>query len=167
MKYSELNFGWRSVFVLVAMIGASVATYATGGGLRISEPYTLLPAQENAPPTRSIWDGVYTKEQARRGRTPYLKLCAECHATNLRGTEDSPALIGRAFMRLWNGTTLDELFEITRVTMPVANPESLSGQVVADMVAYMLQGNKVPPGDSPLDPDLDVLRQIRIEAAPE
>lgn len=167
MEYSEFNFEWRSVFVLVVMIGASVVTYAAGGGVRTSEPYKLLPAQENAPPTRSIWDGVYTKEQARRGRTPYLKLCAECHATNFRGTEDSPALVGRAFMRLWYGTTLDELFEITRVTMPVANPESLSGQVVADMVAYMLQGNKVPPGEVPLDPNLEVLRQIKIEAAPK
>ncbi len=153
--------------MVAALVGVCVAPYATDGGVRASEPNRFRQPQETAPPTRSIWDGVYTKAQARRGRSQYLKLCAECHATNLRGSEDSPALVGRAFMRLWNDITLDELFEVTRLTMPVASPESLSDQVVVEMVAYMLQVNKVPPGDAPLDPDLGVLRQIKIEAAPK
>ena len=33
--------------------------------------------------TRSVWDGVYTKEQAHRGQTVYGQECAKCHGENL------------------------------------------------------------------------------------
>ena len=33
----------------------------------------------------SVWDGVFTAEQARRGETAYLSACASCHGTGLEG----------------------------------------------------------------------------------
>src|SRR5437762_2337919 len=35
--------------------------------------------------SRSVWDGVYTKDQAGRGQTAYREECAKCHAANLMG----------------------------------------------------------------------------------
>ena len=39
----------------------------------------------NAQTGRSIWDGVYTEEQADSGAQLYEMLCAECHGGELEG----------------------------------------------------------------------------------
>ena len=39
-------------------------------------------------PTASVWDGVYTEEQAGRGQALYAKECASCHGASLSGGED-------------------------------------------------------------------------------
>ena len=31
---------------------------------------------------RTVWDGVYTEDQAERGRNAYLASCARCHGDN-------------------------------------------------------------------------------------
>ena len=46
----------------------------------------LLRATVHAqPPTRSIWDGVYTEEQSARGKGLYSQECASCHCGELTG----------------------------------------------------------------------------------
>ena len=35
--------------------------------------------------TRSVWDGVFTAEQARRGQARYNEICASCHGEDGRG----------------------------------------------------------------------------------
>ena len=37
----------------------------------------------------SIWDGVYTEAQAKRGEQSYAKSCAKCHAEDLLGSAQS------------------------------------------------------------------------------
>ena len=46
---------------------------------------------------RTVWDGVYTEEQATRGRADYLKACASCHAADLRGGSTAPSLVEESF----------------------------------------------------------------------
>ena len=48
--------------------------------------------------------------------------------------------------------------------MPSDRPNSLPSQSYRDIVAFILQSNKFPPGDRPLDADVEVLQQIRITA---
>ena len=41
-------------------------------------------------PTRSLWDGVFTMEQADRGRVQYAVTCARCHGGRWRGRFRAP-----------------------------------------------------------------------------
>jgi S-disulfanyl-L-cysteine oxidoreductase SoxD len=75
---------------------------------------------------RSVLDGVYSKEQAARGKSVYNQECAKFHSQNLGGGEDSPELAGSAFREQWKGKTVGGLYEITRKTMPTDAPGTLS-----------------------------------------
>src|SRR5579863_5150508 len=112
----------------------------------------------------SVWDGVFTGDQAKRGQSLYEKECAACHGTELTGGEEAPPLSGGAFMSNWSGLTLGELFERIRVSMPEGRPGTLSRQQNADILAYMLAFNQFPVGKTELQKDTELLKQIRFEA---
>jgi len=113
---------------------------------------------------RSVWDGVYTKQQAGRGQASYQEECIKCHAENLGGGEAAPALAGDEFLRKWNGKTAGDLFELIRKTMPSEDPGSLSRRQYADIVAYILSVNGFPGGEKDLASETEALNDIRIEA---
>jgi quinoprotein glucose dehydrogenase len=116
------------------------------------------------PPKRSVWDGVYTTEQAKRGEALYGQSCAACHGSTLEGGEMAPPLAGGQFNSNWNGLTLGDLFERTRISMPQNNPGSLSRQQYADVLAYMLSAGSFPGGTIELPREVEVLKQISFEA---
>jgi S-disulfanyl-L-cysteine oxidoreductase SoxD len=103
-----------------------------------------------APAT--IWDGVYSEEQAKRGGATYQTFCGACHGDQLLGQEAAPALVGHAFNANWEGTTLGDLFNRIRTTMPLDQPGALSRAQTADVVAFMLQSGKFPAGAHAFDP---------------
>ena len=80
---------------------------------------------------QSVWDGVYTVEQAQRGAPLYQQSCAECHGPDLAGGEMSPGLVGGEFVWNWNGLSVGDLFERLRVSMPQGEPNSVSRQLHA------------------------------------
>jgi mono/diheme cytochrome c family protein len=121
----------------------------------------LLGAQEA---TRTVWDGVYTQEQADRGRPLYNQHCASCHSDTLMGGEMSPPLVGGEFMSNWNGLTLGDLFERIRTTMPQNKAGKLSREVNADITAYILSVNKFPAGKAELPHAAEFLKDIRIDS---
>jgi mono/diheme cytochrome c family protein len=118
------------------------------------------PAQE----AHSVWDGVYTEEQAMRGGSFYTRSCANCHGANLEGADMSPALTGGAFLSNWNGSTLGGLFERIRVSMPADRPGTLGRQEIADIVAFILTSNRFPAGKTELPREAQLLKEIRFEA---
>ena len=93
----------------------------------------------------SIWDGVYTDTQAEHGRTLYMQSCGRCHGADLSGTYEIPPLIGR-FMPYWSGTTLDALFDYVSTAMPLDHPGALGAAANADILAFILKSNDIPPG---------------------
>ena len=111
---------------------------------------------------RTVWDGVYTGEQAGRGRTEYEQACAACHAEDLRGNGTAPSLVDESFWFLYDDTTVGELFDRIRTLMPSDRPGSLSSQSYRDIIAFILQSNKLPPGEKELDADPEALRRILI-----
>jgi mono/diheme cytochrome c family protein len=121
---------------------------------------------EAEPPqtSRSIWDGVYTDEQAKRGRPLYDQHCASCHGAALEGGESAPALAGGEFLSGWDGLTVGELFERIRTTMPQSKPRTLSREVNADIIAFIFSANQLPAGKAELSHATEVLKEIRIEA---
>jgi mono/diheme cytochrome c family protein len=115
-------------------------------------------------PSRSVWDGVYTEEQARRGAALYGSNCASCHGTDLSGADEIPALSGPAFLANWDGLTVGDLSERVRRSMPPNRPGQLSRQQVTDILCHVLNVNGFPAGKTELEPKTELLKQIRIEA---
>ena len=115
--------------------------------------------------SRSVWDGVYTQEQATRGGALYAKECGSCHGTALSGGESAPALAGGDFLSNWNGLTVGDLFERMRVSMPADRPGRLNRETIADILAFVLSANQFPTGKTDLERQTEVLRQIRFESA--
>jgi cytochrome c len=125
----------------------------------------LLRAQSSEQTSRSVWDGVYTDDQSKRGKALYAKECANCHGEELSGGEEAPPVAGEAFLSNWNGLTVGDLFDRIRKSMPQSRPGSLSRQQNADILAFMLAVNRFPPGKAELSQQTEVLKQIRIEPA--
>ena len=131
---------------LLAMFGCAIA----------------IAAQE--PEKRTVWSGVYSTEQAKRGEGLYAQSCAACHGNTLEGGEMAPPLAGGQFMSNWSGLTLGDLMERTRISMPQNNPGSLSRQQYADILAFMLSVGNFPAGKTDLPRETEILKQITIDA---
>lgn len=121
-------------------------------------------AQEPTASPRSVWDGVYTEEQAKRGEAIYEKQCSACHGDKLAGRESAPPLTGGAFLSNWNGLPLSDLFERVRKTMPQNAPGKLTRQQNADILAYVLSFNRFPAGKTELYRQAEMLKEILFEA---
>ncbi len=136
----------------------------------------VAPAQEPAPaPTEpaaspsgelTVWSKVYSEAQATRGKDAYMTECAACHSEDLGGSGYAPALKGDEFTFSYGGKSVGEFFERIRRLMPPDNPGSLPATRYSDIVAFILQENKYPAGDSELSSDPAVLRHITIAAQP-
>jgi len=127
-----------------------------------------VPARTESPAAtapRSVWDGVYTEEQAKRGQPLYQHKCATCHGDKLSGGESAPPLTGGQFLSNWNGLTLDVLFERIRLTMPSDNPARVPRPEKADILAYLLSMNRFPPGKTELQYKAELLKEILIETS--
>src|SRR5476649_141286 len=116
------------------------------------------------PPTRSVWEGVYTDEQATRGKALYSEQCASYHGGELTGGEMAPPLAGGEFMAGWDGLTVGDLFERIRISMPQNAPGSLSGQQNADILTFILSASKFPTGTTELPKEAGILKTIKFEA---
>lgn len=149
------------------LVAGIIAALAILGPFR-----STLRAQQNklavaATGARSVWDGVYTDEQAKRGERVYHLKCASCHGDKLTGGESAPPLAGGQFLSNWSGLTLDVLFERIRLTMPQDNPARVGRVLKADVLAYMLSVNRFPSGKAELQHKTELLKDILIEANKE
>jgi mono/diheme cytochrome c family protein len=128
-------------------------------------PALLLTIALHAQPATSVWDGVYTQEQANRGKAIYGQNCASCHGSALDGSGTAPPLAGADFKGNWNGQTADDLFEKMQTSMPADQPGKLSREQNGDILAFLLTSNGFPAGQKELPTDAAVLAKIRFEAA--
>ena len=118
-----------------------------------------------AQTTRSVWDGVYTPEQDKRGAEVYAQQCAACHGLALNGGESAPPLMGGEFLSNWNGLTVGDLFDRIRTTMPADSPGKLTRAQNAEVIAHILSVNQFPAGRAELDTRVEFLKQIRVESS--
>lgn len=144
---------------------AAIASYVRNswgnayGQVKAEDVAAIRADLEPASEMRTIWESVYTAEQAKHGKAVYDGACALCHGRRLDGVpEDRDMLpgppVGRAkFLRNWDGRSLGALYSYTRWTMPKSNPGFLSEEDYASLLAYMLEVSGVPAGDSPLPAD--------------
>ena len=142
----------RPIFILVSFLTMACA------GLTVSEPGT--PVSESMA---TVWDGVFSQEQAAEGAAQYELSCSACHAADLRGSSTSPSLVGSGFLFFWQDKPLSELFTTIHTLMPTDAPNSLPTRTYLNILSYILEANEFPAGESDLlDPA--ALRRIIITA---
>jgi cytochrome c len=129
---------------------------------------TLLPAGGGlaAQGTRSVWDGVYSEAQAARGKKLYIDACAVCHQEGLQGADLAPPLKGDDFVLRWDGQSIYDVVNTIRTTMPADAPGSLEAADTVEIVAYILQVNRIPAGRDDLVSDAAALRAIAMTKGP-
>ena len=150
------------VGVLVSLPGALIITGARDSRLRQTPAVT---AQESEP-QRTVWNGVFTKEQAQRGATAYQKACGSCHGANLKGKGDAPALIGAPFFDRWSELSVQDLFFTVQISMSHSDFLFAPSDTTADIVSFLLRANKMPAGADALPISQEKLRQILITGKP-
>lgn len=115
------------------------------------------------PSGATVWSGIFTDAQAKRGEGLYLRHCSECHAGDLSGATSynpSPPLIDRPFHLGWDGKSVGDLFTFVTLTMPKERPGSLQATEYADVLAYIFKQNRFPSGARELPSDPNALRDV-------
>ncbi|MEQ9451330.1 MAG: cytochrome c, partial [Pseudomonadales bacterium] len=129
----------------------------------------LLPLAVEAQ-DRSVWEGVYSDAQADQGQVLFAAHCKACHADvagEVGGHGPAPAVFGEDFEFRWLDSSVLDILDTMRQTMPEAAPNSLSVDEYAALTAYILRLNGYPAGPAPLDPgNRSLLGEIYIEPQP-
>jgi len=120
----------------------------------------------------SVWSGVYTAAQDKRGEEIHAAACSMCHGPRLNGAGQpemppSPAIARAGFLRKWAGRNVAALFDYVRHTMPPDAPGTLTDQQCIDAIAHMFAVSGMPAGDRELPLDQNALANIVIEAQPK
>jgi len=148
--------------VLKVLEDMNIPRVAAGAALGL---LALAAVQAEQLPPRSAKEGVYSAAQANQGKTVYVEKCASCHGTMESVTPDmAPLLNDAGFQNLWRERSIARLFSRILETMPQDKPGTLSPQQTAEIVAYILSANQLPAGDVALPLDLEILRDIRLDA---
>lgn len=116
----------------------------------------------------TVWDGVYTEDQAKRGRQVYQDQCAACHLDSLKGDSrtQTPGLIGSPTTPRWKNISLRDLYVTIESSMPQNAPGSLGSQAYVDILSYLLKANGMAAGTAELPPDPEKLTPIRFATEP-
>jgi cytochrome c len=126
-------------------------------------------AEAQAVKPVSVWSGVYTAAQNKRGEELHADVCVMCHGRRLNGAGQSemppsPAIAGATFLRKWAGRNVAALFVYIRHSMPTDSPGTLTDQQTLDAIAHMFAISDMPAGDRELPLDPKALANIMIEA---
>jgi mono/diheme cytochrome c family protein len=146
------NSAGRGVALIGILVAGILAAYAGG----------VATSARAAASAKSTNDGVYTADQAKRGKALYSQSCSNCHMDDLSGSGQAPPLAGDVFLQTWDGRSVADLFDNVRTTMPLNQPDSLSAQEYIDLVTFMLQANDFPAGKDELKNDPETLKGIII-----
>ena len=151
--------------VVAAALGISVGDFVPsdeGGTTAEALALTVARGVAQGPITQTVWDGVYTIEQAKRGEQTFKRACGYCHRDDLSGDGDvgAPALVGSGFSYRWRGMAVAEMFFTIGETMPQDDPASLTPQECLNIISYLLSMSDIPAGDVELPLDIGTLEKI-------
>lgn len=114
---------------------------------------------------RTTLDGVFSQEQADRGRNVYNRSCARCHQADLNGTGGAPALRTVTFTENWREGYVNNLFHHIQTWMPPQDRKgTLPEQEYIDVTAYILAANEFPAGPKELTKE-DLNKVLIVDAS--
>ena len=146
--------------VSVRALALALAGVLSGGAFFAGAKVQAQTARTPDDTASSIWDGIYTEEQAARGEVQYQAACGACHGTELEGGRGAQPLKGD-FIRYWYGYPLNSLFTRIKYTMPSGAPASLSDAAYLDIVSHILHTSDFPSGREELR--VSMLENIHIQ----
>jgi hypothetical protein len=111
----------------------------------------VLAGQEKSP--RTVWDGIYSEDQAVRDAADYREACARCRGARLEGLGQTPPLAGG----------VGDLFDKVQLSMPADRPGQLSASQYVRVLAFLLKFNDFPAGNLELPASADALRGVLFE----
>ena len=98
-------------------------------------------------------DGVFSPDQAERGRVVYESHCIACHETDFYQEK----------LAVWQSELVVDFFDALSATMPAENPGGLTNAQYLDVLAYVFSITGSPAGDAELT--LDTIASIEIVTA--
>lgn len=107
--------------------------------------------------TQTTMRGVYTADQAVKGKEVFNGNCLGCHTTASHS--------GEAFALRWMGKPLAELYDYVSQLMPKSGPGTLTEDEYVWVIAYILKINGMPAGSTELHADPAWLRSVRIDSS--
>jgi len=137
-------------------------TFLTRAMMVVAAAMALAAIPGNAQKKRTVWDGVYTGEQAERGMTSFKSQCSMCHGESMQGGGGVPAAAGPEFMFSWDNKSTAELLDYLKTNMPPGQSGSLSDQRYTDIIAAILETSEYPKGGMELPADSKALAEIQI-----
>src|SRR5687767_14723115 len=140
LQYAAMKNAQRTLLVVAAVFVASAGS-------------VLVTAQ-----AKTVWDGVYTEEQAARATAVFGSTCSNCHTL---GTEGNRPLSGPALMDSFTQKTVGDLLNYVRTNMPNGvNAGTLPAATYNDLVALILKSNGFPAGTTEVTPEAVAKVQI-------
>lgn len=112
----------------------------------------MLPLRAEAESTQPSHVVAQASQQVERGRTTFSNACARCHGAQGQGGSDGPRLIGTPNGLKEHQNAL-KLFDFVKTNMPVSAPGSLPDEQYWDVLAFILDGNRLLPPDVTLGPE--------------
>ncbi len=162
-----------------AGIWATAAVTISIAILGTQRAQTAAPAQAAQTSSR-----FYTAQQATRGRTAFNKYCALCHTVDsttvpaqiesgrgirVGSTRAVMGLGGNYLKRVFEGhpdyPSVYYLFNRIRESMPAFGADTVGLDTKTDIVAFLLQENGLPPGDTELTHDVAAMKRMRLTPA--
>ena len=137
---------------MAALLGASLLL--TGAVVERASAQAK-PGSKPTAAAKTTLSGIYTAAQAAKGEDVYFAMCVTCHP---KGT-----YAGAGFKSNWNNRPLWDLWDWISNKMPKNDPGSLTPAEVVQLMAYILQQNKMPAGTAPLQPNEKAMYSIKIQ----
>jgi cytochrome c553 len=128
-----------------------ISMLLTAAALTVVMASVAAPAA--AAQSKSVWDGVYTQQQAERGAQSFASYCARCHDVSQTEGEGRRQLAGKAFWQSHRESTVDRFLDYVTKNMPNGAGGTLDAKVYADLVAFIFSRNDLPPGAAELTGD--------------
>ncbi len=106
--------------------------------------------------TRSTMAGVYTADQAVKGREVFAGTCSGCHTVASHS--------GDVFAARWMGKSLADFYDYVSRLMPKSAPGTLTEDEYVWVTAYVLKLNGMPASTRELSAAPELLKAIRIDS---
>ena len=144
----------KKILVNAAMVVALAGCASTpeGAPAGAATPANARVADAAPAAEASVGNQFYTTRQATRGNGLFRDNCLSCHS--------SSEFTGSSFERRWRGRAVGDIYEFVLYSMPDDNPGGLPAQTYADILAYVLELNDFPAGESELPTSMDALMQM-------
>jgi len=112
---------------------------------------------------------IFTEQQVGLGLQVYQQNCSNgCHQPDMLGGGPVASLRQLGFSSIWGTSTVAELFETIKTSMPPTNVGGLTDEMYLAIIAFILSANGALSGDTPLLADSQTIINdvINIEFQP-